>query len=338
MLSGAYTYDVLFGLGIVAFVFLLPVLLFVTASTIRMLSLLKRQDELLVRNVHTDFSNEILLIIKRGIFAIVGYKGEEREKLQLVDLDASWIWRYKISIFFRFFLVYFVYIALLVLNGRPIDFSINPIGPYQYISDVQALVLILLIYVVSNVLFDLLSLFFTIKHLAKMLDTGKIVKYSVIDACFGVGLLLVSQIVSCILWVVKRAQHDFPTDTNLLFLFADITLWPYSFVRNIQEGELIGQLLPGQLLITGTVIIPTLFIVFIAVTFVLTLRGSWYIKKILMKINMDELCYKYLKILTIHHDTLSFRGNYGYCNVVIVLGLNSFLWSTFYAMFASIFM
>jgi hypothetical protein len=58
----------------------------------------------------------IINYIKRVIFWVMGYRGEDREKQPISELDANWILTNFRKIFLRFCIFYFVYIWGLVLT------------------------------------------------------------------------------------------------------------------------------------------------------------------------------------------------------------------------------
>ena len=66
---------------------------------------------------------------------------------------------------------------------------------------------------------------------------------------------------------------------SLLQNFWDISLWPHSFVSHYGATDVTGQLLPGQLLITGTVFFPTIVLVSIFDVFSVFLKMTLYTKR-----------------------------------------------------------
>jgi len=100
--------------------------------------------------------NAILNHIKRVIFSVMGYQGEERERQVLSQLDAGWIVCNFSKIFLRFSVFYFVYIWALILTTRAllIDPSTSEVQVLPYTSKQIFGFFMIIIYILSNSLFE----------------------------------------------------------------------------------------------------------------------------------------------------------------------------------------
>ena len=100
--------------------------------------------------------NAILNHIKRVIFSVMGYQGEERERQALSQLDAGWIVCNFSKIFLRFSVFYFVYIWALILTIRAllINPSTSEVQVLPYTSKQIFGFFMIIIYILSNSLFE----------------------------------------------------------------------------------------------------------------------------------------------------------------------------------------
>jgi hypothetical protein len=136
------------------------------------------------------------------------------------------------------------------------------------------------------------------------------------------GLFVPSQIVSCVLWVYKRHNPDFPAlHGNLVHQFLEVATWPYAFVTGPDATQIVSGLFPGQLLITGIVFFPTLLLISIFVVYYAFLQLTQAIKKLLLSRELDNLCRAFLRVrlIAIFEPAEKVKG-FGYCNLAF-LGL-----------------
>jgi len=118
---GTYsTYDVLGGISVIIAVFSIAVLVVLGFLSAHLYRCLQTQDAALLAGKDADIRTDVLDVIKRAILWVIGYKGEDREKVSIGDVDLNWVSKYRTSIFFRFLPVYAVYILALVVLTRPI--------------------------------------------------------------------------------------------------------------------------------------------------------------------------------------------------------------------------
>ena len=110
---------------------------------------------------------------------------------------------------------------------------------------------------------------------------------------------------------------------SLLQNFWDISLWPHSFVSHYGATDVTGQLLPGQLLITGTVFFPTIVLVSIFDVFSVFLKMTLYTKRLVLKLDLDRLCRIYLKINFVGiFEPKDKVARFGYCNLAMLVVLD----------------
>jgi len=111
----------------------------------------------------------IINYIKRVIFWVMGYRGEDREKQPISELDANWILTNFRKIFFRFCIFYFVYIWGLVLTTKAVRIDASGIVHVIFYTPKQIFGFAMIgIYILSNSLCDILSIYFATKALGKV--------------------------------------------------------------------------------------------------------------------------------------------------------------------------
>jgi hypothetical protein len=217
----------------------------------------------------------ILTHIKRVLFAVLGYQGEERERETLEELDEKWIIRNRGKIMTRFCVFYFIYIWALILTTRAlfIDPMTGQIAILPY---------------TSKQIFGFAMIYFTAKNLEKIRSDPRItvagilllknLAYSFVFFCF-------SQLVSNLIWPLKT-NVDIPLLSR--FVSPAIVLWPYAFVLDASSSspQYLLPIFPGQLLITGTVFLPTLIIVLLFMFSILSIRIVGVLKRSLLAYNV----------------------------------------------------
>lgn len=317
------TYDTRSGLEFIFVVFATVTTFILVVLSVQLYRCLMEQDRAITRNQGLDQRDQLLEIVKRAILWIIGYKGEEREKASVQEIDLNWINRYSGSIILRFVPIYAVYIFSLLMLTRPVFLEGNQYATFGYSQDPVWLYTMLLVYVASNVIFDYLSLRFSYRHILNAQTSKRYIFYFVKDGIYAAILFLPSQIISCFLWVFKRENREFPgMQDSLLQNFWDISLWPYAFVSHYGATDVTGQLFPGQLLITGTVFFPTIALVSIFVVFSIFLKLSLYTKRLLLKLDLDRLCRIYLKINLVGiFEPKDKVARFGYCNLAMLVVL-----------------
>jgi hypothetical protein len=224
--------------------------------------------------------------IKRLLFYVLGYQGEERERQALDQLDAKWIFDNFGKILFRFVVFYFIYIWTLILTTRAlwIDPSNGEVHLLNYTSKQFLGFLMIGVYILSNSLFDILSIYFTVRYLEKIRDNPRasVAAISLLqNLCYSVGFFLLSQLISNLIWPLK---------TNIDVSFADrilspsIALWPYAFVLDASSSspQYLHPIFPGQLLITGTVLLPTVVVVLLFVVVTASIGAVGLLKRYLV--------------------------------------------------------
>jgi hypothetical protein len=176
------------------------------------------------------------------------------------------------------------------------------------------------VYVASNIFFDYLSLKFT---LARVLESLKEKRYAwpfLKNALFAIFLFLSSQVVSCFLWIYKRQDPSFPTFANGIFRnFMEIALWPYAFVNGSGSTQITSEPFPGQLLITGTVFIPTIMLVSLFIIFSVFLKLTESIKQLLRSHKLDRFCRLFIRARVIGvFEPAEKLETFGYCNIALL--------------------
>ena len=317
-------YDVFGGLSYVAAGFGIFVILILAVLSFRLYRCLLAQDAAIAENKLSDIRSDVVDIIKRAILWILGYRGENREKVSVADVDLGWVSKYQTSILFRFLPIYAFYILSLVVLTRPIFFADEKYQIFKYSENLYELFTLLGVYVISNIVFDYISLRYSLSHAIQAQETRRYVYFFLKDMVAATVLFLMSQSVSCVLWVLKRDNSDFPDLGESLFdKFIEITLWPYAFVSGQGAAEIISPLFPGQLRITGTVYFPTLILGTLFVVFALFLLVARTIKRFLISRQLDRICRLFLKIHLVGMFNPSNVGNqFRYCNYAFMALLN----------------
>jgi hypothetical protein len=229
--------------------------------------------------------------IKRLMFSILGYQGEERERQALDEIDASWIVSNSGKIFLRFCIFYFVYIWALILTTRAL--LIEPSGQIQVISYTSKQLFgfsMIALYIASNSIFDISSIYFAARSLDDFarepnarngaINLSKALFYSCL--CF-IG----SQLVSNLIWPLKT-NIDIPIGERLFS--PAIALWPYAFIVDATSSspQYLPPIFPGQLLITGTVFLPMLIVVFLFVFLSVSIYVVGLLKSFLLKHDLAD--------------------------------------------------
>ncbi len=224
--------------------------------------------------------------IKRLIFSVLGYQGEERERQSLGELDATWICANFAKIFVRFLVFYFIYIWALILTTRAllIDPQTESVHILSYTSKQIFGFSMIVVYIVSNSLFDILSIYFTIKHLDKIRQDPRFsvaATYLVTNLAYCFAFFVLSQVISNLIWPLKTGIEIPWSDRPFS---PTIALWPYAFVLDASSSspQFLHPIFPGQLLITGTVFLPTLLIVLLFIVTTLSIRTVQLLKRIII--------------------------------------------------------
>ena len=155
------TYDTWSGLEFILLVFSTVTTFILVVLSVQLYRCLKEQDRAITQNQGLDQREQLLEIVKRAIPWIIGYKGEEREKASVQEIDLNWINRYSGSIILRFVPIYALYIFSLLMLTRPVFIEENQYATFLYWQDPVWLYTMLVVYVASNVIFDYLSLRFS---------------------------------------------------------------------------------------------------------------------------------------------------------------------------------
>jgi hypothetical protein len=232
----------------------------------------------------------ILTHIKRVLFAVLGYQGEERERETLEELDEKWIIKNRGKIMTRFCVFYFIYIWALILTTRAlfIDPVTGQIELLPYTSK-QILGFIMIgVYIVTNSLSDISAIYFTVRHLEKIRNDPRVTVAGPLllkNLVYSFVFFFLSQLVSNLIWPMK-ANVDIPLLAR--FVSPAIVLWPYAFVLDASSSssQYLLPIFPGQLLITGTVFLPTLIIVLLFIFSVLWIRTVGLLKRALVAYNL----------------------------------------------------
>lgn len=323
-MSAYSTYDILNGAVLILTIFSVVVLVVLVLLSAHLYRCLQAQDAELVDGKKTDIRSDVLDVIKRTILWVIGYRGEEREKVAVKEVDLEWVSRYRVSIFFRFLPVYAVYILALVVLTRPIYQAGDGFQIFRYSENLHELFALLVIYVISNIVFDYLSLRYSLANVMDAKKTGRYVFYFLKDVAIATVLFLMSQAVSCVLWVLKRQRSEFPSfDEGLFNQFVEITLWPYAFVSGQGSSVIVSDPFPGQLLITGTVYFPTIMLGTLFLIFTLFLAAARAIKRFLISRQLDKICRLFLKVHLVGMFNPEAIGNkFRYCNYAFMALLN----------------
>jgi len=202
-------YDLLKGMEFVAAwimaVFIIVLILGVPAQY----RLMNRYDVLTSQNSSSDQRIRALLVyFKRLIFSVLGYQGEERERERLDQLHADWLISNFGKIFVRFSIFYFIYIWALILTTRAllVDPQNGNIQLLTYTSKQLFGFFMIGVYIASNSLFDIFSLYFTIKHLDKINQKPRFsiaTYYLIKNIVYCFTFFLLSQLVSNLIWPLK---------------------------------------------------------------------------------------------------------------------------------------
>ena len=318
------SYDIANGLIAIAAAFSIVVLVFLVLLSVNLYRCLQAQDSELVDGAKTDIRGDVLDVIKRAILWVVGYRGEEREKVPVAEVDLAWVSRYRTSIFFRLLPVYSVYILALVVLTRPIYDAGNGFEIFKYSENLHELFALLVIYVCSNIIFDYFSLRYSLANVMDAKRTGRYIFYFLKDAGIATALFLMSQAVSCVLWVLKRENSSFPAfDDGLFNQFVEIALWPYAFVSGEGSSTIVSDPFPGQILITGTVYVPTIALGIMFLVFTVFLGFTRAVKRFLISRQLDRVCRLFLKVHLVGMFKPDAVGNqFRYCNYAFMALLN----------------
>jgi len=318
---GQYSsYDIVRGLERVMLLYLVLTIALLGVLSLQLYRKLQAQDSSLARGTAADIRSQALLIAKRAILWVFGYKGEEREKTPFSEVDLKWVNRYKSAIIFRLVPIYGLYILALVVLTRPIFLDGSVYHIFSYSKNLHELFVLFVIYVSSNILFDYFSLKFTFSCVMQALATKRYAFLFIKNATFAVSLFLLSQIVSCVLWIYKRQDPSFPKfDNSILHNFLEIAIWPYAFVTGSGSTQITSDPFPGQLLITGTVFIPTILLVSLFIIFSIFLKLTEIIKRLLLSHQLDCLCRLFIRARLIGvFEPPEKVKSFGYCNLAFL--------------------
>jgi hypothetical protein len=318
---GPYSsYNVAWGIERIILLYLMLAIALVGALAFQLYKSLEAQDSHLARGAAADARSQALLIAKRTILWIFGHKGNQRERTPIAKVGMKWVKQYQPSIIFRLIPIYGLYILTLVVLTRPIFLNAGAYKTFNYSSNLRDLFVLFIIYVSSNILFDYLSLRFTFSCVMEALETKRYAAIFAKNVAFSTFLFSLSQVVSCILWVYKRQDPDFPKfDNSVFYNFVEVTLWPYAFVTGPGSSQITSDPFPGQLLITGTVFIPTITLVFLFVLFSVFLKITESIKMLLRSHKLDRLCRLFIraKLVGLFEEPKKLEG-FGYCNLAFL--------------------
>jgi hypothetical protein len=318
---GQYSsYDILSGFERVILLYVVFTIALLGILSLQLYKSLEKQDASITKGTATDIHSQALIIAKRAILWVFGYKGEERERTPFAEVDLHWVRRYRFSIIIRLVPVYGLFILALVVLTRPIFLDQNGYHVFNYSRNLHELFAMFVIYVSSNILFDYLSLKFTLSCIMQALETKRYTVFLIKSGACAVSLFLLSQVISCILWVYKRQDPNFPKfDNSMLHNFAEITLWPYAFVTGPGSAQITSSPFPGQLLITGTVFIPTIMVLSLFVVFSMFLKLTEIIKRRLLFHQLDRLCRLFVRVRLIGvFETPEKVKSFGYCNLAFL--------------------
>src|SRR4030081_1014332 len=96
---GQYSsYDVLRGIGQVVVFYVVISTALLGILSLQLYKSLEAQDSSLARGAKQDIRTQTLLIVKRAILWVFGYKGEEREKTAFKEVDLEWVNRNRSAI------------------------------------------------------------------------------------------------------------------------------------------------------------------------------------------------------------------------------------------------
>jgi hypothetical protein len=235
----------------------------------------------------------ILDYIREIIFAVLGYKGEERERQRLSQINANWVFDNFGSIFIRFSIFYFIYIWALILTTRPllIDTVTGMVQIMDFTSKPIFGFLMIFLYIVSTATFDILSIYVTLRHIERIKKSSQATTAALLllrNLAFASLFFCLSQVVSNVIWPLK-------TNTEVSFagrVFSPaIALWPYAFVfdTNSASPDYMYPFFPGQLLITATVFLPTVIAVLLSVVSLVSIYVVGGIKRQLIACNLVPL-------------------------------------------------
>lgn len=318
-------YDIWQGLEFVAVlvtIFTFIILIFLSFSLYKCL---EKQDQEILKGANPDLRDYLLGIAKKPMLWVVGYNGDEREKIPANKVDESWIDEYKLAIILRLAPIYTMYIGSLLILTRPVHLGNGMYIPFDYSKNVYELYGMLIVYVMTNVLCDLVSIRFTIAHLTKAQHTKRYLFYFAKDGLVASAVFAISQLISCLLWVYKRENPNEPKfEDGIISAMVDITFWPYSFFSpGTVPPQMTSELFPGQLIITGTVFFPTIVLIILFIVFSLFLNVAYTVKKILVYANLDRICRKFLRLnISTMFQPIERMRSFGYCNVAMISILN----------------
>ena len=125
------------------------------------------QDVAITNGKRSDIRLDVIDIIKRAILWIIGYKREERERVSVEDINLQWVETYRMSIVLRFLPVYAFYILSLVVLTRPVYYTNGDFVSFPYSSNLHDLFALSIMYIISNVFFDYISLKYSLAHVMK---------------------------------------------------------------------------------------------------------------------------------------------------------------------------
>lgn len=331
-------YDVVKGLEWVILLYLVFTIGLLGILSFQLYKSLEAQDSSLASGTVPDIRSQALLIMKRTILWVFGYKGEQRERTPFAEVDLEWVRRNKFSIILRLAPIYGFYTLALVVLTRPIFLDGNTYRIFSYSKNLHDLFALLIAYVSFNLLFDYLSLKFTFFCVLEALATKKYAASLLKSASFAVALFLLSQAISCIFWIYKRQDPYFPKfDNGIIQNFLEIALWPYAFVTGPGSTQITSDPFPGQLLITGTVFIPTTMLISLFVIFSTFLKLTEQAKQALLSRKLDSLCRRFIKVSLIGiFQPPEKVESFGYCNLAFLALLNLLFTSIFGAVIARI--
>lgn len=232
----------------------------------------------------------LLSHVKRLLFSILGYQGEDRERQSLDELNESWVLSNFGRIVLRFCIFYFVYIWALILTTRAllIDPSSGQVQILLYTSKQIFGFAMIGVYILTNSICDVFSIYFTVRHIDQIRQNPRLGVATALllkNLTYSFGFFLLSQLVSNLIWPLKT-NINIPLPDRLIS--PAIALWPYAFVLDASSSSphYLNPIFPGQLLITGTVFLPTLIIVLLFIFSVLSIEIVRPLKEFMIARNM----------------------------------------------------
>lgn len=255
---------------------------------------------------YTNSSLIILLfskVLQKMIIKISGGSKHDIEYnnqayLKANKIKSTYIMRNKFSSTWRMLSYYMLYSIILMFITKPVDIQLTndmAVIGFELNKDIKIQLIFIIILVFSNVITDLLSLSFTFVHLKKfsifLRKNNYFISFYYIlkDLAIASVLFIVSQVVSNYLYPYSLSHP--PDNFNPFSIQA--ALMPYGIVKENIEGiyHLYQFVFPGQLLLTGTIFLPTVMCIMILIILSCLLEANKILKKI-----QNYILSKYIEI------------------------------------------